>query len=70
MEWQSRNKQGVNKMNKKKLFGLLFFTWAIGYFLAMQITVRGLPSLGLVVLIAIGGILYGKGMQEDSNNKY
>lgn len=57
-------------MNKKKLFGLLFFTWAIGYFVAMQITVKGLPPLGLVVLIAVGGILYGKGMQEDSNKRH
>ena len=57
-------------MNKKKLFGLLFFTWAIGYFVAMQITVKGLPPLGLVILIAVGGILYGKGMQEDSNKRH
>lgn len=47
-----------------KALGVLFFMWAIGYFVAMNITVKGLPFGPFFLLLALGILCWSIGAKR------
>ncbi|MGN0702485.1 MAG: hypothetical protein ACI4KL_04820 [Lentihominibacter sp.] len=52
-----------------RAIGILFFMWAVGYFVAMNITVKGLPMGPLFLLMAAGVFCYSMGEMKDRNKR-
>lgn len=48
-----------------KFMGLLCIIWGVGYFMAMKVTVNGLPALPCVGFFVVGFLLMGIGFMRD-----
>ena len=48
-----------------KALGLMFIIWGIGYFMAMKVTVAGLPALPCAGFFVVGFLLMGIGLMRD-----
>ena len=52
-----------------KYVGFMFILWGVGYFMAMQVTVKPLPTLPCMGFFVVGFLLLGLGFMRDGGKR-